>query len=120
MNDIEMVIEASKRLEGALMRRYGADGRGLTEKVESVQDRVSAKAIEAIRYVAEQRNKLVHEESYVRLSAPARFRKMVEFALQEIAPDDGVAVLTPRPAERCPACHFSYGWRGGRCDHCGY
>jgi len=67
MSDIELAITRTKVLEALLETGLGAAGRGLHEKVTSVQDRLPPALVKQLRFVATLRNKLVHEAAYQRL-----------------------------------------------------
>jgi hypothetical protein len=73
-SDLETAIRAAKRFEAALARRYGADGRGLHEKIDSVERDLAPETVRALRLVATVRNKIVHEEGYGRIDDRRRFR----------------------------------------------
>lgn len=64
MSDTDKVLEISKRLEYLLETNYGAQGKGLHEKVTSVQTHLSPQLIKDIRKIATIRNKVVHEYNY--------------------------------------------------------
>ena len=72
-SDIDLAIKTSRRLEGLLETRYGAEGRGLHEKLASVEAMLSPEALRDGRYVATMRNKVVHEDGF---SLPDRPRFM--------------------------------------------
>lgn len=63
MSDYELVIKGTKALE-AQLEQLGASGRGLHEKVSSVEGKLPAPLVKRLRFVATVRNKLVHEDSY--------------------------------------------------------
>ena len=67
MSQIETVVRGSKRVESLLEERLGASGRGLHEKVTSVEHRLPPEVSRSMRWIATVRNKVVHEE------APAAF-----------------------------------------------
>lgn len=73
-SDLERVVRASKRFEHRLETGYGARGRGLHEKIDSVQDDLDAEVIRALRLVATVRNKIVHEDGYDRIDDRPRFK----------------------------------------------
>ena len=60
MSDIETVINATKQIEKMLELRLGANGRGLHDKVSSVQTRLPDAIIKKSRYIASVRNGVVH------------------------------------------------------------
>jgi hypothetical protein len=70
-SDIELAVTTSRRLESLLETRFGASGRGLHEKLASVEAILSPEAMHHGRYVATMRNKVVHEDAF---SLPDRDR----------------------------------------------
>lgn len=62
-NDYERAIHSSKELEW-LLESLGASGRGLHEKISSIQDRLPAALVKKARYVATIRNRLIHERGF--------------------------------------------------------
>ena len=72
-SDLERAIQASKRFEAALTKRFGAQGRGLHEKVSSVERKLNAQVIKDLRLIATVRNKLVHEEGYDQIERQEAF-----------------------------------------------
>lgn len=60
-SDIETVIEHSKAIEQILSERFGATGRGLHEKANSVANQLDEPTIKTLRWIATMRNKVVHE-----------------------------------------------------------
>jgi hypothetical protein len=64
MSDIELAITRVKSLESLLEQALGATGKGLHEKVSSVQDRLPPPLVKRLRFVATVRNKIVHESDY--------------------------------------------------------
>ncbi|MBD3671091.1 MAG: DUF4145 domain-containing protein [Gammaproteobacteria bacterium] len=83
MNDLERAVRASKQIEARLERQFGARGKGLHEKVSSVERSLPAALVKRIRYVATLRNKLVHEDNYHRLDDRASFKRAVKTIQQE-------------------------------------
>ncbi|WP_425615251.1 hypothetical protein NA78x_005151 [Anatilimnocola sp. NA78] len=61
MSDIELAVKRCKRLEALLEKNFGADGRGLHEKVSSVERELTPALVKRLRFIATVRNKLVHE-----------------------------------------------------------
>ena len=85
MGDLEKAIKASKQFEAALTRRFGAKGRGLHEKVDSVESKLDRQLVRDLRMVATVRNKLVHQEGYDRIEDESSFdaaRKRANRALR--------------------------------------
>jgi hypothetical protein len=70
-SDIELAVTTARRLESLLEARFGASGRGLHEKLASVEASLPPEVLRDGRYVATMRNKVVHEDSF---SLPDRDR----------------------------------------------
>ncbi|WP_018174157.1 hypothetical protein [Thioalkalivibrio sp. ALJ9] len=64
MSDLEAVFRYSKKIESALESVFGAEGRGLHEKVTSIEGDLPTEIAKKIRFIASVRNKLAHEEGY--------------------------------------------------------
>ncbi len=64
MSTIEIAVRYSKRLEGILERRFGAAGRGLHEKLTSVETKLPQDIVRSIRCVATMRNSAIHEDDF--------------------------------------------------------
>lgn len=62
---MEAVIKYSKQIEGVLEQGFSATGKGLHEKLSSVEDRFDEGFVRKIRSLATIRNKVVHEEGYL-------------------------------------------------------
>ncbi|MBM3981729.1 MAG: hypothetical protein FJ304_15930 [Planctomycetes bacterium] len=73
MSDIELAITRVKALESLLEGALGATGKGLHEKVSSVQDRLPQPLVRKLRFVATVRNKIVHESDYTQIDDRAGF-----------------------------------------------
>jgi hypothetical protein len=58
------VLERTKAIEGAL-QGLGATGKGMHEKLDSIESQLPAEIVRKIRLVATIRNKFVHEPNYV-------------------------------------------------------
>lgn len=52
MSDIELVIKRCKRLESLLGKHFAADGRGLHEKVTSVEHALPNPLVKRLRFIA--------------------------------------------------------------------
>jgi len=61
-NIFELVIKITKELELLLVCNYAATGKGLHEKLNSVEGQLSVGIVKQIRYLATFRNKVVHHE----------------------------------------------------------
>lgn len=72
MSLMEQVVNHSKALETMLVKHFGAEGRGLHEKLTSVEHRIPIHLQRRIRFVATLRNKLLHEDGF-QISDPERF-----------------------------------------------
>lgn len=84
LGDYELVITNCKRLEGILEKRFGASGRGLHEKVTSVQARLPEPLIKKLRYIATIRNQLVHEEDKHKIDDKAGFQRASKEAEKQL------------------------------------
>lgn len=67
MNQLEVVLSYSKKIEGILVEKFGATGRGLHEKLSSAIQKVphgyfEDHKVSLIRYIASVRNYVVHED----------------------------------------------------------
>ncbi|MBA4188962.1 MAG: DUF4145 domain-containing protein [Planctomycetaceae bacterium] len=80
MSDIELAITRTKSLESFLEQALGATGKGLHEKVSSVQDRLQPALVKKLRFIATVRNKIVHEANYEKIDDRARFIKACDEA----------------------------------------
>lgn len=108
MGQIENTVEYTRKLEALLVEELGAEGRGLHEKVSSVERRLPAPLVKRLRYIASVRNKMMHDN--YQLQEPEGFYAACEQALSELGerietlksaktadPDDAAASgLTPR------------------------
>lgn len=92
-SDLEFAIESSKKLESILERNFGATGRGLHEKIDSVSNRLAAQVIRDLRYVATIRNKIVHEEMTSTIDDRTRFASVVQTVVAALQP------VTPQPSQ---------------------
>lgn len=63
MSDILIgkIVRVSRELETDLSKYLEAEGKGLHEKVTSVQDKLSVNDVKQIRFIASIRNNLVHD-----------------------------------------------------------
>jgi hypothetical protein len=100
MNDYELAIKRCKRLEELLEQGFGASGRGLHEKLTSVQSRLPQSLIKKMRYIATVRNRLVHETSVDRLDDKNGFETACNVAEQQLSD------LLPKPKSNKPGCWF--------------
>lgn len=84
MSDIEYVITRTKALETLLEQGLGAAGKGLHEKVSSVETRLPPALVKKLRFVATVRNKLVHEAAYQTLDDRAGYERACAAAEREL------------------------------------
>jgi hypothetical protein len=80
MSDIELAVTRTKTLEALLEQALGATGKGLHEKVTSVQDRLPQPLVKKLRFIATVRNKIVHEPSYQQIDDRAGFARACDDA----------------------------------------
>ena len=107
-SDIEVVINASKRLEALLEQRLGATGRGLHEKVSSVEQRLDVQVARDLRFLATVRNQLVHEGDRHGLDDRQRFEEVVERCAEALSQCHLEQSTETTPAELDPR------WRADR------
>lgn len=72
MSDIELAITRVKALE-SLLEAVGATGKGLHEKVSSVQAKLAPPLVKKLRFAATVRNKIVHEADYQQIDDQTGF-----------------------------------------------
>lgn len=65
MSQIEAVVKLSRTLESLLEQKYQATGKGLHEKVTSVEAQLPEALVKQLRYIATIRNSVVHEDGFV-------------------------------------------------------
>ena len=63
-NDYELVIKTSKELEYILDTQFNAKGKGLHEKINSIENDLNQNLISKMRYLATIRNKLIHQKGF--------------------------------------------------------
>src|SRR4030095_11771119 len=83
MSDIELAITRVKALE-TLLEGVGATGKGLHEKVTSVQNRLPHPLVKKLRFIATVRNKIVHESDYKQIDDPDGFVRACDEAEAEL------------------------------------
>ena len=83
----EMIIKETKKIENLLEKNYQAKGRGLHEKLSSVQESIDPFVAKKIRMVATIRNKLVHEENFeLKEKAIYTFNNNCRYILEKLEP----------------------------------
>lgn len=96
-NHYELAIANCKKLEKMLEEGLGASGKGLHEKVSSVQDRLPAALVKRLRYIASVRNKLIHESDSNRLDDPNGYKEACSRAEAELK-----ALISPKTSGCMP------------------
>ena len=84
MSDIELAITRTKVLESLLEGGLGATGKGLHEKVSSVQAKLPPPLVKKLRFIATIRNKIVHESDYQKMDDRAAFVRACDEAEGEL------------------------------------
>ena len=64
MGSIETAVRYSRKFEAILENRYGASGKGLHEKISSIEERLPKDTTRLLRKIATIRNRAVHEDGY--------------------------------------------------------
>jgi len=95
MKDIDLAVRSSKRIESALVRIFGAKGKGLHEKLSSVERRLNPTLVKRVRYVATIRNKLIHEDSYRKIDDRAAFKRAVKHICKELSKMEKTGISWP-------------------------
>ena len=101
-NDYELAIKTSKDLEHLLEEEWGAEGKGLHEKITWVQHSSSPlpdDLMRRMRFLATIRNKLIHEVAYTRIEDRSRFIESYERSKRELR-----AILLARGSTRSKDC----------------
>jgi len=84
-NIYELVIKASKDLETFLEVEFGATGRGLHEKISSVEGSLTPALVKRMRYLATVRNKLIHSEQIPNPPTKAEYIRAYQESKDELA-----------------------------------
>jgi hypothetical protein len=82
--DTELVIHSAKELEFILETSFGAHGKGLHEKISSVQNRLPPALVKRMRFLATIRNRLVHERGFTEIPDRAGFLEAFDAAVVEL------------------------------------
>lgn len=83
-NDYELVIKSSKELEYFLETEFHANGKGLHEKITSVQSELPAPLCKRMRFLATIRNKLIHERGFDAIPDRSAFIENFESSKKEL------------------------------------
>lgn len=84
MSDIDLAVKSSKKIEAALERILDAHGKGLHEKVSSVESRIPNALVKRIRYIASVRNKIIHDDSVRKIDDRSSFKAAVRHVTKEL------------------------------------
>jgi hypothetical protein len=82
--DTELVIHSAKELEFLLETSFGAHGKGLHEKITSVQSRLPQSLVKRMRFLATIRNRLVHERGFTSIPDREGFLAAFDAAVIEL------------------------------------
>ena len=80
-DDCELVTTVYKELEGCLLKQFGGRGKGLTNLARSAQlygAELPPCVVESVKYLAAERNKLMHKRRQRRLEDRARVERCAE------------------------------------------
>ncbi|MEN9430595.1 MAG: hypothetical protein RJA86_1454, partial [Pseudomonadota bacterium] len=80
---IEIAVRFSKQIESLLEQQLQAEGRGLHEKVTSVESLLSQELVRKLRWIATVRNKVVHEADFD-IENPTEFRESCEQVIAQL------------------------------------
>jgi hypothetical protein len=83
-NDFELAIRSSKELEHILDTELNSNGKGLHEKISSVESGLSNELVKNMRYLATIRNKLVHEHDFNQIPDRKRFIEKFDWSAKEL------------------------------------
>lgn len=84
MSDIDLAISQCKYFESQLTKNFKANGKGLHEKISSIEDELPGTLIRKMRYIATIRNKIIHEADYQKIDDRKGFKKTCKLAKQEL------------------------------------
>ena len=82
--DTELVIHSAKELEFLLEEHFRATGKGLHEKISSVENRLPPALVRKMRWLATIRNKLVHERGFTHIPDRAAFIEAFDESVVEL------------------------------------
>jgi hypothetical protein len=95
MSDIDIAVKGAKKIEAFLVTNFGAVGRGLHDKLSSVENRIPPKLQKQIRFVASVRNAVVHEEGENLMRNPIAYETTVDQILHGLNEVHGLAIQKP-------------------------
>lgn len=97
MSDLDLAISTAKKFETILSERFGAEGRGLHEKVTAAEANLPTDVTRALRFIATVRNKLVHEDGYGKIDDLDYFHQCVAVAGEHFGVSANVPALPHQP-----------------------
>lgn len=95
---IRLIVNTVKRIETLLEQRYGASGRGLHTKVDSVREALPADLVKQLRWIATMRNKTMHEDGFVPDDMPRLHEAMLDCIGRLEHVDEAAEPLASSPA----------------------
>lgn len=109
-NEYELAVKGSQAIEGILQEQYGAQGKGLHEKLTSLGDAFDTDVMKTIRWIASARNGLVHEGVPLKNRAEYHAAILRVIAVIDRAPQQpqlrsrwvDIHILSPVPLQRDP------------------
>ncbi|HET9958493.1 MAG TPA: hypothetical protein VFQ61_28560 [Polyangiaceae bacterium] len=90
MGDIETAVRGTQQLEALLEQKFGASGRGLHEKLSSVERQLPKALVRRMRWIATVRNEVVHEAASIR--DLREFKRAVTECSQQLSDTERSAV----------------------------
>ena len=86
MSPLEELFDITTSLEQLLENKFGATGKGLHEKAESVGNSISYKCLKKIHFIATVRNKAAHEDRKIANQEIRNIRSAYREVMNELAP----------------------------------
>lgn len=110
MSDFKILLQRFKKIEAILEERFGGTGRGMHEKMTSIEYLIPDHLVRRIRYIASVRNKSVHvdgyeidDESKLLSTCDAVIEALLQVPLPEghrVGPQEDAGALAPPVAPR--------------------
>lgn len=86
MSPLEELFDITTSLEQLLENKFGAVGKGLHEKAESVSNMFSYQCLKKLHFIATVRNKAAHEDRKIANKEIKNVRKAYKEVLRELDP----------------------------------
>ena len=83
---LERLFEITTTLEQLLENKFGATGKGLHEKAESVSSKISKQCLKKLHFIASVRNKAAHENPQIAKQEIGNVRNAFKEVMKELAP----------------------------------